>query len=105
MDDEFPLSDTISFETGEGWYDLLITTVALAAEDARSGHDVYRTAADLHAPGEAEGDATLLDALTRDYADAASARAGHAALVRAAEARQLPLPIPADVRAVRKLRG
>ena len=101
--DDFPLSDTISFETGDGWFDLLLTTAWIPGEPGGSGPGVFRTVADLHAPHSAEGDATLVDAVMRDYPDAAAARAGHAALLGAIERREIELPIPDDVRSVRTL--
>lgn len=101
--DDFPLSDTVSFETADGWFDLLLTTAWIPGEPGGSGPGVFRTVADLHAPHSHQGDATLLQGLMRDYPDAAAARAGHAVLLDAVERRTVELPIPAAVRAIRKL--
>lgn len=105
MAEGFPLSDTISFRTADGWYDLMVTTAYLPADLNDTGQPGYRTVADLHAPHSAEGDATLLEALVTDYTDPAAARAGHAETVRLVEERGVPLPIPDEVIAERKLRS
>lgn len=105
MADEFPLSDTISFQTPEGWYDLIVTTVHIPPELSDDGRGRFRTAADLHAPHTEEGTATLLQALVREYPDAEEARLGHAETVRQVESRSVPLPIPDGTIDERKLRG
>jgi hypothetical protein len=101
----FPLSDTISFQTKAGWYDLLVTTAYIPAGLGDDGQAGYRTVADLHAPHTEEGTATLLQGLVRDYRSAAEARAGHADVVRLVEQRQVPLPLPDEVMAERRLRS
>ncbi len=105
MAEEFPLSDTISFQTREGWYDLIVTTAYIPSGLSDDGRGGYRTAADLHAPHTEDGTATLLQGLVREYADAVDARLGHAETVRQVENRSIPLPIPDDVLDERKLRG
>jgi hypothetical protein len=105
MADDFPLSDTVSFQTTLGWYDLIVTTAHIPAESGATHQPRYRTVADLHAPHTEEGTATLLEGLVREYTDGAAARAGHAELLRLVEERQVPLPIPDVVTAERKLRG
>ncbi len=105
MAEEFPLSDTISFETKAGWYDLMITTAAIPASLSDDGQAGFRTVADLHAPGTEEGTATLLQGLVRDYSTASAARSGHAEVLRLVEERQVDLPIPDLVLEERKLPG
>lgn len=105
MADDFPLSDTVSFQTKFGWYDLIVTTAHIPADTSDTSRTRYRTVADVHAPHTEEGSATLLEGLVRDYMDGAAARAGHAEVLRLVEERQVPLPIPDVVTAERKLRG
>ena len=105
MADDFPLSDTVSFQTEFGWYDLIVTTAHIPADMSDNGRTRYRTVADLHAPHTEEGTATLLEGLARDYTDSVAARAGHAEVFRLVAERQVPLPIPDVVIDERKLRG
>jgi|GEM_PF-5383704 hypothetical protein len=105
MAEGFPLSDTISFETRAGWYDVLITTAAIPASLSDDGKASFRTVVDLHAPNTEEGTATLLQGLVHDYETAADAIAGHADVLRQVEERQTPLPIPDQITDERKLRG
>jgi hypothetical protein len=105
MAEGFPLSDTISFQTKAGWYDVIVTTAAIPASLRDDGQAGFRTVADMHAPSTEEGTATLLQGLSRDYATANAARAGHAEVLRLVEERQLPLPIPDAVLDERKLPG
>ena len=105
MAEEFPLSDTVSYRTTVGWYDLIVTTAAIPASLSDDGQAGYRTVADLHAPGAEEGTATLLQGLVREYATPDAARAGHAEVLRQVEQRQAPLPIPDPVLEERKLPG
>jgi hypothetical protein len=105
MAEGFPLSDTISFQTKVGWYDLIVTTAYIPASLGDTGEAGFRTVADLHAPHTAAGEATLLQELVRDYRTAAEARAGHADVLRLVEERQVPLPIPDEVTTERKLRS
>jgi len=105
MAEGFPLSDTISFQTKAGWYDVIITTAAIPASLRDDGQAGFRTVADLHAPSTEEGTATLLQGLVRDYVTVSAARAGHAEALRMVEERQIPLPIPDTVLAERKLPG
>lgn len=105
MAEGFPLSDTISFETPAGWYDVIITTASIPASLSDDGQAGFRTVADVHAPSAEEGNATLLQGLLRNYATASAARAGHAEALRLVEERQIPLPIPDPVLAERKLPG
>ncbi|HEY8743836.1 MAG TPA: hypothetical protein VIU62_12090 [Chloroflexota bacterium] len=105
MAEGFPLSDTISFETRAGWYDLMITTAAIPASLSDDGHAAFRTVVDLHAPNTEEGTATLLQGLLRDYATAADAIAGHAEVLRQVKEREVALPIPDQITDERKLRG
>lgn len=105
MAEGFPLSDTISYQTKAGWYDLIVTTAYIPSGLSDTGEAGFRTVADLHAPQSAEGAATLLQDLVRDYRTAAEARAGHAEVLRLVEERQVPLPIPDEVTLERKLRA
>lgn len=105
MAEGFPLSDTISFETQAGWYDVLITTAAMPASLNDEGQAAFRTVVDLHAPNTEEGTATLLQGLVRDYSTAGDAIAGHADVLRQVEERQATLPIPDQITDERKLRG